>query len=286
MSGIQLKGFKALSGILDDSKKTTTNFNANSLLLISVDKLHPSPYQPRRTFDEKSLQELAVTIRNQGIVQPLVVRKSAKGYEIIAGERRWRASILAGLKEVPALLRNISNTDALAIALIENIQRENLNPIDEALGIKRLLEDCNLTHEQVAELVGKSRSAVTNLLRLLSLEEEVKQMLSKREIDSGHARALVSLNSSRQIEVARNIKESHNRLTVRQTEDIVRQTKNNTPHSNLNSKDIEWQNALRSKLTSNITIQNISRGKKKVTIVFENESELEQFVAKVCLKGD
>ncbi len=287
MNGVELKGFKALSGILDDSKKTTTILNDNNLMHVSLDKLHASLYQPRRHFDEQSLKELAASIIKQGILQPIVVRKATNGYEIIAGERRWRAAAIAGLKEVPVLLRNISDKDALAIALIENIQRENLNPIDEALGIKRLSDECNLTHEEIAKLIGKSRSAVTNLLRLLNLEEEVKNMLSNREIDSGHAKALLALRGSQQIDVAKSIKENRAKPTVRQIEHIVRQRKkNNRAPANEVTSTNNWENILSNKLHSKVIVRDSGYCQKMVTIVFKNENELEQFVNNISLKID
>ncbi|BBM01306.1 ParB/RepB/Spo0J family partition protein [Microbulbifer sp. GL-2] len=188
---------------------------------LPIEFLQRGRYQPRRDFPQESLQELADSIRAQGIMQPIVVRGiGEQSYEIIAGERRWRAAQLAGLDKVPALLRSVSDEAAIAMALIENIQREDLNPVEEAVALKRLQDEFKLTQQEVADAVGKSRTAVTNLLRLLSLSEEVRTFLERGDLELGHAKALLGLSGATQRSAARQVVERG--LTVRQTEALVR----------------------------------------------------------------
>ena len=199
----------------------------DSLKNIPIDLLQRGKYQPRVDIRQDTLQQLAESIRSQGVIQPIVVRpiKNSNGlntrYEIIAGERRWRASQMAGKHEVPAIIREIENVDAIAIALIENIQRENLNPLEEAKALSRLIAEFDITHKQAADVVGRSRVAVSNLLRLLDLSDEVKPMVEARQLEMGHARALLSLeNPSQQLSVARDIIKRG--LSVRATEKLIR----------------------------------------------------------------
>ncbi|MFA0809695.1 ParB/RepB/Spo0J family partition protein [Microbulbifer epialgicus] len=188
---------------------------------LPIEFLQRGRYQPRRDFPQESLQELADSIRAQGIMQPIVVRGiGEQSYEIIAGERRWRAAQLAGLEKVPALVRSVSDEAAIAMALIENIQREDLNPVEEAVALKRLQDEFKLTQQEVADAVGKSRTAVTNLLRLLSLSEEVRTFLERGDLELGHAKALLGLSGATQRSAARQVVERS--LTVRQTEALVR----------------------------------------------------------------
>ena len=206
---------------------TLDSKNSDSLKNIPVDLLQRGKYQPRVDIRQDTLQQLAESIRSQGVIQPIVVRpiKNSSGsntrYEIIAGERRWRASQMAGKDEVPAIIRDIENVDAIAIALIENIQRENLNPLEEAKALSRLIAEFDITHKQAADVVGRSRVAVSNLLRLLDLSDEVKPMVEARQLEMGHARALLSLeNPSQQLSVARDI--IRRGLSVRATEKLIR----------------------------------------------------------------
>jgi ParB family chromosome partitioning protein len=188
---------------------------------MALDRLLPGRYQPRGQLSEENLAELADSIREQGVLQPLVVRAVAEGYEIVAGERRWRAARLAGLSTVPVIIRELSDQSALAVALIENVQREDLNPIDQARSLARLAREFDLTHDQVAKAIGRSRATVSNLLRLLELEDEVKHLLAHGRIDMGHARALLPLDAERQIAMAR--KTETRGLSVRDVEKAVRQ---------------------------------------------------------------
>ena len=206
---------------------TVDSKDSDSLKNIPVDLLQRGKYQPRVDIRQDTLQQLAESIRSQGVIQPIVVRpiKNSSGsntrYEIIAGERRWRASQMAGKHEVPAIIRDIENVDAIAIALIENIQRENLNPLEEAKALSRLIAEFDITHKQAADVVGRSRVAVSNLLRLLDLSDEVKPMVEARQLEMGHARALLSLeNPSQQLSVARDIIKRG--LSVRATEKLIR----------------------------------------------------------------
>jgi ParB family chromosome partitioning protein len=210
-----------LRAVPDDTAAAEPVAAANALRSLPVDIIQRGKYQPRVDMHQESLQDLADSIGEQGVVQPIVVRSIGAGrYEIIAGERRWRAAQLAGLHEIPAVVREVDDRGAIAIALIENIQRENLNPIEEARALKRLVDEFGVTHEEAAHAVGRSRAAVSNLLRLLDLEETVKEMVERRELEMGHARALLALSGGRQIEAARQVVTRG--LTVRATEGLVK----------------------------------------------------------------
>src|SRR5687767_14524425 len=206
------RGLDALLG--DDSAPVRTD---ETLRNVPVDELQPGKYQPRSHMDQEPLAELAESIKAQGVMQPILVRPLAAGrYEIVAGERRWRAARMAGLTTVPALVKDIPDQQALAAALIENIQREDLNPLEEATGIQRLVQEFSLTHQAIAETLGRSRAAVTNLLRLLELAPPVREMLADGRLGMGHARALLALPVARQIELAREAAQKG--LTVREVE--------------------------------------------------------------------
>lgn len=195
---------------------------ADTLIEVPLDELSPGHYQPRREMDVDALDALAQSLRAQGVVQPLVVRRrsDADGYEIIAGERRWRAARMAGLPTVPVVVRSLADESAMAIALIENIQREDLNPLEVSAALKRLVEECGMTHAACAEAVGRSRASVSNLLRLADLNEDVAERLRRGEIEMGHARALLALTGKEQSSAAARV--VSRRLTVRQTESLVR----------------------------------------------------------------
>ena len=214
------RGLDALLGaVADDGAEAAS---AGDLSEVPIDSIHRSAYQPRQEFAEEGLKELAASIRGQGVMQPIVLRRRALGgFEIIAGERRWRAARLAGLDTIPAVVRDVSDERAVAMALIENIQREDLNPLEEAVALQRLQEEFHLTQQQVADAVGKSRVAVTNLMRLLQLAAPVRDMLSRGDLEMGHARALLSLAAADQFDVAHQV--ATKGLSVRQTEALVRQ---------------------------------------------------------------
>jgi len=210
------RGLDALLGGSDESPRR----DRDAMATLPVGAIRPGKYQPRTRMDEQALKELAASIRAQGLMQPLLVRPVGRNqYELIAGERRWRAAQIAGLAEVPVLVREVPDNAALAMALIENIQREDLNPIEEAGGLQRLIEEFRMTHEQAADAVGRSRSATTNLLRLLKLAKPVQSMLMQGALEMGHARALLALDGARQIEAANRI--VARKLSVRETEALA-----------------------------------------------------------------
>lgn len=215
---------RGLGALLSDSEPSVAVSAPSGEQTLPVTLLEPSNLQPRHYFDEELIKALSESIRAQGVLQPLLVRQKADGsgrYEIIAGERRWRASQLAGLTEVPVVIRNLEDGKALEVAIVENVQRSDLNPVDEAAGYLRLVNEFNYTHEDMARVTGKSRSHITNLLRLLSLPESIKGLLAKGDISMGHARALLPLNESeRQAECVSEVVKKN--LSVRETEDMVR----------------------------------------------------------------
>ncbi|HEX7053894.1 MAG TPA: ParB/RepB/Spo0J family partition protein [Burkholderiales bacterium] len=199
-----------------------------SLATLPVSRVQPGRYQPRTRMDERALAELAASIRTQGLMQPLLVRPlGGERYELIAGERRWRAAQMAGLEQVPALVREVPDEAALAMALIENIQREDLNPMEEAAGIQRLIDEFHMTHEQAADAVGRSRSATSNLLRLLKLARPVQEMLMQGRLEMGHARALLALDAARQVELAHAV--AAKGLSVREAEALVQRLQRGAP---------------------------------------------------------
>ena len=214
------KGLDALFSALDESG--ADGATRSDMRTVPIDQIRPGRFQPRSRIDEASLRDLAASIQNQGVVQPVVVRETvAGGFELIAGERRWRASQMAGLDEIPVVVRQVSDDAALALALIENIQREDLNPVEEAMGLKRLLDEFGMTHQQAAESVGRSRAAVSNLLRILNLDPVVREHIENERIEMGHGRALLALPQADQAGAAEIV--MHRRLSVRQTEQLVRQ---------------------------------------------------------------
>lgn len=251
----------------------------NNLITLSVDALQRGKLQPRDDIDPDTLNELANSITSQGIIQPLVVRQiSQKKYEIIAGERRWRAAKIAGLKEVPVIVRKINDQIALAIGLIENIQRESLTPLEEAKALQQLIEDFQMTHEKVSHVVGRSRSSVSNLIRLLQLEEGVKQFLSKGKIEMGHARALLSLQEKQQLETAHQVVKKS--LSVRQTEELVKKTL--APKPKKSEQIIEphidaLMKTLNQKLDSKAEIKS-SGDKGKIILHYGSKDELEKIL--------
>lgn len=249
---------------------------------LPIEKLQRGEYQPRTNMDQTSLEELAASIRSQGIIQPILVRPvSADKYEIIAGERRWRAAQIAELQEVPVLVRNIPDEATLAVALIENIQRENLNPIEEAVGLKRLSDEFELTHEEMAKSVGRSRAAVTNLLRLLSLSRGARQLLEYGKIEMGHARALLGLPKEQQDFAAAEVYSK--RLSVRQTEALVRSyVEPKKPKSGpKKSTDIlKLEETLAETLGTTVHVQD-SNGKGKLVIEYKSLDILDGILAHI-----
>jgi ParB family chromosome partitioning protein len=251
---------------------------------LPLDLIQRGKYQPRRDMDPAALEELAQSIKAQGVMQPIVVRAVDGGrYEIIAGERRWRASQQAGVEKIPAMVREVSDEAAVAMALIENIQREDLNPIEEAFALQRLQQEFQLTQQQVAEAVGKSRVSVTNLLRLIALPEEIKTLLAHGDLEMGHARALLGLPAERQLEAARHVVARG--LTVRQTEALVRQWLSDKPAPIEKPKadpDItRLEQRLAERLGSPVQIRHGRKGKGQLVIRYNSLDELQGVLAHI-----
>ncbi len=251
---------------------------ASNLKQIPVEHIQRGKYQPRTQFGPEALQELADSIKAQGLVQPVVVRPIDGGFELIAGERRWRASQIAGLHEIPAVVRDIPDQAAAAMSLIENIQREDLNPLEEANALQRLIREFGLTHQQTADSVGRSRASVSNLLRLLELSEEVKALVDQGLLEMGHARALLALTGAKQLEVARKV--AHRGLSVRETERLVKRLLNEsqTPPAQAANKDPDVrriEDDLSARLGAKVSIQYNTRGKGKLVVNYNSLDELD-----------
>ncbi len=252
---------------------------------LSIELIQPGKYQPRIDMHADSLEDLAESIRSQGIVQPIVVRPIDKPghYEIIAGERRWRAAQIAGLQAIPALIRDVPDEAAIAMALIENIQRENLNPIEEAQALQRLIEEFEMTHQQAADAVGRSRASVSNLLRLLSLNRDVRKLLERGDLEMGHARALLSLQDESQEQAAREVVAKA--LSVRETEQLVRRYASDrdksTPATRIDPDIQRLQNELSERLGAKVKFQHGAKGKGRVIIHYSNLDELDGILAHV-----
>ncbi|MCS5563765.1 MAG: ParB/RepB/Spo0J family partition protein [Oleiphilaceae bacterium] len=247
---------------------------------VPIDLIQRGRYQPRRDMDPAALQELADSIRQQGVMQPVVVRPIAEGrYELIAGERRWRATQMADLDRIPAIIRDVPDEAAIAMALIENIQRENLNPIEEAFALQRLQDEFGLTQAQVAEAVGKSRTTITNLLRLIGLTEDVRLMLEHGDLEMGHGRAMLTLPPEVQMQVAKQVVAKS--LSVRQTEALVRRVQQETPGKKAGKSDAidpnirALQDDLAERLGARVSIAHGQRGKGKLVIEYSSLDELD-----------
>jgi ParB family chromosome partitioning protein len=275
------RGLDALLGNAGIPEQSPQTRELTGLRELPVDLIERSRYQPRADFNEEALQELADSIRAQGVIQPVVVRPlegQANRYELIAGERRWRAAQLAGLHEVPAVIREVDDQAAMAMALIENIQRQALNPIEEAVALNRLIGEFGLTHEQTAEAVGRSRAAVSNMLRLLNLEPEVKALVEQRELEMGHARALLGLRGAAQIRAARHVIDKG--LSVRETERLVKKqseptTKTAHAASGLDPDTRRLQDELSERLGAKVQFQTAKGGKGKLIIQYNSLDELD-----------
>ncbi len=276
---------RGLDALLGGDLESMTS--SDMLRTLKVGQLQPGKYQPRTRMDQDSLQQLADSIRAQGIMSPILVRPVApEKFEIIAGERRWRAAQLAGLTEVPALVREIADEAALAMSLIENIQRENLNPLEEATGIKRLIDEFRMTHQLAAEAVGRSRSAVTNLLRLLNLAAPVQELLMQGKIDMGHARALLALEGSKQITVAQHIAAKN--LSVREAERLVQgalHPRKKTPVKP--QRDIlRLQESAADKLGARVSIRHGAKGAGKLVIEYKSLDQLDGILVHMGITGN
>ena len=252
-----------------------------SLQNLPVEFLHPGQYQPRRDLNSEALQELADSIATQGVMQPIIVRPTGDNkYEIIAGERRWRATQQAGLDTIPAIVREVTDEATIAMALIENIQREDLNAMEESLALIRLRDEFKLTQQQVADAVSKSRSAVTNLMRLASLEKAVQQQLERGELELGHAKCLLGLEGNAQIEAARSV--AANAMTVRQTEVLVKKLQNPSPDTKPQAPNpdiMRLQEELSEKLGAAVSIQHSAKGAGKLIFKYNSVDELDSILA-------
>ncbi len=258
--------------------------------MMKINMVEPNRDQPRKNFEEDALLELADSIKQFGVLQPLLVRKNKDYYEIIAGERRWRAAKLAGIKEVPVIIKDYSEQEIVEIALIENIQRENLNPIEEAIGYNLLMDEFNLTQELISQRVGKSRSAIANSLRLLSLEDEIQKMLILGTLTSGHARAILSLDDKElRIALSKHIIEDN--LNVRQAEALAKQLQKKKPQKKKSEKtayDIEIekiQNTLSSAMGTKVRINHTAK-KGKIEIEYYGNEDLERVLGFFNIKGE
>ena len=244
---------------------------------VAISEIEPNPLQPRTTFDDESLQELASSIAQLGVIQPITLKRRANGkYTIISGERRWRAAQLAGLTEIPAIVRDLSDQVAIALALIENIQRQDLNPIDQAMALQRFHEEFGLSHQEIADTVGKARTTVSNLLRLLTLAESVKDFMQQGLLDMGHARAILTLKAKDQLKVAEHVIEKS--LSVRQTEQLVRDL--NAPKQEKAKVDVapdiqQLTQRLAERFSADVKIDHNKQGKGKLVIQYHSLDELD-----------
>ncbi|WP_428311361.1 ParB/RepB/Spo0J family partition protein [Hydrocarboniphaga sp.] len=251
---------------------------------LALDECQPGKHQPRRAFDNEALEELAGSIKAQGVIQPIVVRPADNGrYEIVAGERRWRAAKLAGLATIPAVVRNLDERGAMAVALVENIQRADLNPLEEAEALHKLILECGLTHEQAATAVGRKRASITNLLRVMELEAEVQQWLRENRLTLGHAKALLGLPKSSQTALAHRVIDEH--LTVRQTEALVQAAQNRgevKQPAKTAPPATELETRIRETIGLPVKLSQNQAGRGKLTVVFRNAKELEALLGRIA----
>ena len=283
---------RGLDALLGGTTQTHTNNTTKSLNELPIEEIGPGPFQPRKKIDEQQLSELSASIEAQGVLQPIVVRERAVQdsqtgirYEIIAGERRWRAAQLANLETIPAVVKTVSDIDAVAIALIENIQRENLNPLEEANAFHRLIIEYEMTHQEVANSVGRARASISNMLRLLDLPSSVQELLTVGSINMGHARALLSIqDASMQLEVANLVAEK--KLSVRETEKLVKsiidgKTKEKKQTQKKDQDIVNLETTLTNQLGAKVTIKHKPTGAGTLTINYTSTDELEGILNKI-----
>ena len=285
--GRNLSSMLSKSTLQHAAESASEASDRDSLKSLPLDLISPGPFQPRSIFDADRLQELAESIRHQGVIQPIIVRaKGENNYELIAGERRWRAAQIAGIENIPAIVRKVPDEIAIAMALVENIQREDLNPIEEATALRRLVDEFQMTHQEAGDSVGRSRSAVSNLLRLLELSEEVRELVDARHLEMGHARALLTLEPSLQAKAAREVVAKD--LSVRETEKLVRRLKNPpVPKTTTLDPDVQrLQNALAEKLCAKVKLSHNAKGKGKMVIAFNSADELDGILEQLGLNTD
>lgn len=280
---VQKRGLgRGLDALLGDVSAREEKPQAQTQSL-PIEYLQRGKYQPRKDINPEKLQELADSIKAQGIIQPIVVRKIAlEKYEIVAGERRWRAAQLAGLQQVPVVVKDIDDRAAMAIALIENIQREDLNPLEEADALRRLLDEFEMTHQQIADAVGKSRTTVTNLLRLMDLQPDVKKLLISKQLEMGHARALLALEGIKQITVANKIAKEG--LTVRTAEQLVKEALAEPKIKTVKTIDndtLRLQDDLTARLGAKVVIDHKDNGTGKLVIAYSSLEELDGIIEQI-----
>ncbi len=268
---------RGLDALLSDTATASVSDDAVRMRDMPVDLLQPGKYQPRVDMHPESLEDLANSIRAQGVVQPIVVRPIADGkYEIIAGERRWRAAQMAALHDIPVVVREVDDSTAVAMSLIENIQREDLNPLEQAHALTRLIEEFDMTHQLAADAIGRSRATVSNLLRLLELEDAVKKLVQSGDLEMGHARALLALKGADQVEAANRV--AKRGLSVRETERFVkhfsRGSKSKTPPQ-IDPNIQRFENDLTERLGATVSIQHTAKGKGKLVISYNSLDELD-----------
>lgn len=272
------------------STKASSNLAPISFAVeVAMDQIQPCSFQPRKAFDEDSLKDLATSIRSQGIVQPLIVRPRGDAFELIAGERRWRAAQLAGLVKVPVLIRNVSNREGLELALVENLQRENLNPIEEALGYQQLMDQFELRQDEVAKKVGKNRASITNALRLLKLPASVQSLLKKRQISVGHAKVILSISGdARRSSIADRVVKAH--LSVRETEALINKTLQKQRHLSPKARVrdanlLRIEERIRQRFRTKVSLK-YNRGKGSVEMQFFTDEDFERLIELLGITAD
>ena len=285
--GRNLSSMLSKSTLQPATESASEASDRDSLKSLPLDLISPGPYQPRSIFDADRMEELAESIRHQGVIQPILVRAQGENnYELIAGERRWRAAQIAGIENIPAIVRKVPDEIAIAMALVENIQREDLNPIEEATALRRLVDEFQMTHQEAGDSVGRSRSAVSNLLRLLELSGEVRELVDARHLEMGHARALLTLEPSLQAKAAREVVARD--LSVRETEQLVRRLKNPpVPRTQVLDPDIQrLQDQLSEKLCARVKLSHNAKGKGKMVIAYNSADEFEGILEQLGLNTD
>lgn len=266
---------KGLGALIPELDKNEENVQE-----VPVNEIKVNLNQPRKHFDEQKLEELAESIKQHGVLQPLILRKKSSGYELVAGERRWRAARKAGIEKIPAVIKDLSDSDVMEIALIENLQREDLNPLEEAAAYKKLIDEFGMTQEELSKRVGKSRSQIANTVRLLNLEEEIQMLISEEKLTAGHARALLSIEDKRErLRLAKKISEDN--MSVRQTEETVkietREKRKNKKVDDINPAFIDISEKLQRALGTRVKVKG-SEKRGKIEIEFYSEDELERIL--------
>lgn len=271
---------RSLGALISSAEAVAADVAGDELRELPLDSLVAGKHQPRRHFDDEALKSLADSIRTQGVVQPIVVRETGGGrYEIVAGERRWRASKLAGLSTITAVVRHMEDRTAMAVALVENIQRADLNPLEEAEALRRLIDECGLTHEEAAEAVGRSRAAVSNLLRLIDLHADVQALVRDGRLSLGHAKVLLAVSGTRQADLARIV--VARQLTVRQTEALVAEAPERRPPPAAKAAPKALETEIAAKVGLPVQLRQSASGRGKLTISFADGEELQQLLSRL-----